>query len=163
MGWQRWIELARRPSRYSLARGISPAVGRAALSIRGPRSTAKLLDTIAGTVFTAGDNAYPNGAVEDFQSCYAPTWGRHRARTRPSPGNHEYNQTDAAPYYAYFGTNAGPAGRGYYSYELGTWHIISLNSNIPADTASEQARWLRARPSRPLRRLHAGLLAPPCL
>jgi hypothetical protein len=108
-----------------------------------PEATAKLLDTIAGTIFTAGDNAYPDGTVEDFQSCYAPTWGRHRARTRPSPGNHDYNQTDAAPYYAYFGTNAGPAGRGYYSYNLGAWHIISLNSNIPADTASPQASWLR--------------------
>jgi acid phosphatase type 7 len=108
-----------------------------------PEATAKLLDAIAGTVFTAGDNAYPDGAVEDFQSCYVPTWGRHRARTRPSPGNHDYNQPDAAPYYAYFGTNAGPAGRGYYSYNLGAWHIISLNSNIPADTASAQASWLR--------------------
>lgn len=109
-----------------------------------PEATAKLLDTIPGTVFTAGDNAYPDGAVEDFQSCYTPTWGRHRARTRPSPGNHDYNQTDAAPYYAYFGTNAGPSGRGYYSYNLGAWHIISLNSNIAAETTSAQGVWLRA-------------------
>jgi acid phosphatase type 7 len=107
-------------------------------------ATARLLDGIPGTVFTAGDNAYPDGTASDFANCYEPTWGRHKARTRPSPGNHDYNTQGAGPYYAYFGANAGPAGRGYYSYDLGDWHIISLNSNISMDAGSVQEQWLRA-------------------
>lgn len=74
--------------------------------------TAKLLDGIAGTVFTAGDNAYPNGAASDYSSCYAPSWGRHKDRTRPSPGNHEYLTSGASGYFGYYGANAGPSGRG---------------------------------------------------
>ena len=106
-------------------------------------ATAKLLDSIPGTVFTAGDNVYSNGAPDLFRDCYAPTWGRHRARTRPAPGNHDYDWPRGAGYYAYFGTAAGPAGRGYYSYDLGAWHIISLNSNISMVAGSPQERWLR--------------------
>jgi hypothetical protein len=106
--------------------------------------TAALLDGIAGTVFTTGDNAYPDGTTADFTSCYNPTWGRHKARTRPSPGNHDYHTSGAAAYYAYFGANAGPAGQGYYSFDLGAWHIISLNSNVAATSASPQMAWLRA-------------------
>src|SRR3954453_21871203 len=55
-------------------------------------ATANLLDNIAGTVFTLGDNAYPTGSDADFANCYDPTWGRQQARTHPAPGNHEYNQ-----------------------------------------------------------------------
>jgi acid phosphatase type 7 len=112
-------------------------------------ATAKLLDNIvtqfpSAMVFTAGDNAYPNGAAAEFNTYYAPTWGRHKARTRPSPGNHDYNSSGAGPYYSYFGANAGPAGRGYYSYNLGpSWHIISLNSNVAAGAGSAQEQWLR--------------------
>lgn len=95
-------------------------------------------------VFTAGDNAYPNGAAAEFNTYYAPTWGRHKARTRPSPGNHDYNPSGAGPYYSYFGANAGQAGRGYHSYNLGSsWHIISLNSNVAAGAGSAQEQWLR--------------------
>jgi hypothetical protein len=93
-------------------------------------------------VFTAGDNVYPYGAAEEFRTCYSPTWGRHLARTRPSPGNHDYNTADARPYYAYFGENAGEPGRGYYSYDLGEWHLVALNSNLAADSAAQE-RWLR--------------------
>jgi adhesin/invasin len=107
-------------------------------------ATATLLDGIPGTVFTAGDNAYPNGTASDFTNCYEPTWGRHKARTYPSPGNHDYRTSGASAYYAYFGANAGPAGRGYYSYDLGDWHIISLNSEISMSTSSAQVLWLRA-------------------
>jgi len=106
-------------------------------------ATAKLLDSIDGTVFTAGDNAYDSGTATQFRDCYGPTWGRHKARTRPAPGNHDYNTSGAAPYYSYFGDNAGPAGRGYYSYDLGAWHIVSLNSEIDAGATSAQAQWLR--------------------
>lgn len=107
-------------------------------------TTAQLLDGIAGTVFTTGDNVYSSGTAAQFQDCYAPTWGRHRERTRPSPGNHDYNTAGAAGYYAYFGELAGPAGRGYYSFDLGAWHIVSLNSEIAMSAGSEQEAWLRA-------------------
>ena len=110
----------------------------------GAEATAALLDAIPGTVFTAGDNAYSSGTASEYANCYDPTWGRHKARTRPAPGNHEYNTGDAAPYYAYFGANAGPSGRGYYSYDLGDWHLISLNSNIDMSVGSAQELWLRA-------------------
>jgi len=109
----------------------------------GAEATAALLDAIPGTVFTAGDNAYSSGTASEYANCYDPTWGRHKARTRPAPGNHEYNTSDAAPYYAYFGANAGPSGRGYYSYDLGDWHLISLNSNIDMSVGSAQELWLR--------------------
>jgi hypothetical protein len=112
------------------------------------QATAALLDRIlmahpGATVFTAGDNAYPNGTAEEFANCYEPSWGRFKARTRPSAGNHDYYTAHGAPYYAYFGANAGPAGRGYYSYDLGDWHIISLNSNLRESTGSVQEEWLR--------------------
>lgn len=107
-------------------------------------ATARLLDGIAGTVFTAGDNVYPDGTDSQFAQCYEPTWGRHKARTRPSPGNHDYHTAGAAGYYAYFGANAGPSGQGYYSYDVGEWHIISLNSNISMSAGSAQEQWLRA-------------------
>jgi len=109
----------------------------------GVEATAALLDRIEGTVFTTGDNAYSDGTAEEFHNCYDPTWGRHKARTRPSPGNHDYNTLDASPYYTYFGDSAGPPGKGYYSYDLGAWHIVSLNSNLAAETGSAQERWLR--------------------
>jgi hypothetical protein len=105
--------------------------------------TATLLDAIAGTVFTLGDNAYPSGTAKDYRDCYDAQWGRHKARTRPVAGNHEYEVPAAAAYFAYFGANAGPPGLGYYSYDVGTWHVVALNSNIPMDTTSGQASWLR--------------------
>lgn len=110
----------------------------------GAEATARLLDRIDGTVFTMGDNAYPSGTSDQYRRCYDPTWGRHKARTRPAPGNHDYGTANAAAYFAYFGENAGPADRGYYSYTLGAWHIVSLNSQIAADPDSDQARWLQA-------------------
>jgi len=106
--------------------------------------TAALLDNIAGTVFTAGDNAYTNGTASEFATCYDPSWGRHKARTRPSPGNHDYGTSGATGYYNYFGALAGPAGLGYYSYDLGAWHILSLNSNISMSAGSAQETWVRA-------------------
>ncbi|MEV4639741.1 DNRLRE domain-containing protein [Actinoplanes sp. NPDC049548] len=110
----------------------------------GDTQTAALLDGIAGTVFTIGDNVYDNGTAAEFTSYYAPTWGRHKARTRPSPGNHDYNTSGATGYYGYFGAAAGPSGRGYYSYDLGSWHVVSLNSNISMVAGSAQEQWLRA-------------------
>ena len=107
-------------------------------------ATAALLDGIAGTVFTLGDNVYDNGTATEFATCYDPSWGRHRSRTRPVAGNHDYNTTGATGYYDYFGDAAGPRGKGYYSFDLGGWHIIVLNSNISRGATSEQIAWLRA-------------------
>jgi hypothetical protein len=109
-------------------------------------ATAALLDGIDGTVFAAGDNAYLIGSAAQYSNCYEPTWGRHKRRTRPVPGNHDYYSPGAAPYYAYFGTHAGPAGRGYYSYDLGAWHIVAINSDegTPTGAGSAQEQWLRA-------------------
>ena len=109
----------------------------------GAEATARLIDNIPGTVFTAGDNAYFQGRAEDYRDCYHPTWGRHRDRTRPSPGNHEYESPGARPYYEYFGGSAGPFGFGYYSFVLGNWTIYSLNSNAPMNQSSAQLNWLR--------------------
>ena len=109
-----------------------------------PEATAKLLDSIAGTVFALGDNAYPSGSAEDYRGCYDTSWGRHRSRTRPVAGNHEYDTAGAAPYYEYFGGAAGPAGLGFYSYDLGNWHMVALNSNIGVSASSSQAAWLRS-------------------
>lgn len=106
-------------------------------------ATARLLDKIGGTVFTAGDNVYGSGTEQQFSQCYHRSWGRHRARTRPSPGNHDYETDQAAPYFKYFGANAGPDGRGYYSYKLEAWHILSLNSNTNARYwGAAQEQWL---------------------
>ena len=112
--------------------------------ITAAEATARLLDGMEGTVFTAGDNVYQVGSAEEFQTCYEPTWGRHKARTRPSPGNHDYNTPGAVPYYAYFGANAGPSGRGYYSYTYGAWKILSLNSNVAMGAGSPQGAWIQA-------------------
>lgn len=104
--------------------------------------TAQLLDNIGGTIFTLGDNAYFHGSAREFQECYAPTWGRHRGRTRPVPGNHDYETPGATGYFDYFGAAAGPSGLGYYSFEVGGWHAIALNSNLPASAGSAQTAWL---------------------
>ena len=114
----------------------------------GDDATAAVLDGIAGTVFTLGDNAYQSGTATEFANCYDHSWGRHKARTRPSPGNHEY-LSGAAGYFSYFGSAAGDPTKGYYSYTLGTWLIIVLNSNSSCTTiscaaGSAQEQWLRS-------------------
>lgn len=107
------------------------------------RETAMLLEAIPGTVFTTGDNAYDEGTAEQFLQCYDRGWGKVKERTRPSPGNHDYETTDAAAYYDYFGTAAGPTRDGYYSYDLAGWYIVVLNSSIDADADSAQVQWLQ--------------------
>jgi hypothetical protein len=107
-------------------------------------ATAILLDRIPGTVFTVGDNVYPRGTAENYANCYGPTWGRHKNRTYPTIGNHDLQEASGAPYFAYFGANAGPAGLGYYSVDLGAWHVVSLNSQIAAGPGSAQYEWLKA-------------------
>jgi acid phosphatase type 7 len=98
-------------------------------NLLGAEATAKLIDKIPGTVFAAGDLAYDRGTYEEFEKCYQPTWGRFRARTKPAPGNHEYNGSDASGYFRYWGAQAGDPQKGYYSFDLGPWHVIALNTN----------------------------------
>jgi hypothetical protein len=102
-------------------------------------ATAELLDAIEGTVFALGDNVQGDGTAAEFATCYASSWGRHKARTWPAAGNHEYNVPDAEPHFEYWGERAGPPGKGYYSYDLGDWHIVVLNSNR---LFAEQNAWL---------------------
>ena len=117
----------------------------------GAEITAALLEELIATngdaiVFTAGDNAYSDGTPQEFADCYDPTWGRHKARTRPAPGNHDYNTPDATGYFGYFGAVAGTSGEGYYSYEAGSWHVVVLNSNCGdiggCEAGSPQEQWL---------------------
>src|SRR5437899_9203113 len=111
-------------------------------------ATAALLDSIPGTVITLGDNVYGSSTVSpDFNNCYDPSWGRHKARTRPAAGHMEYWSPGAATYWQYFGAAAGDSGKGYYSYDLGGWHIVVLNSGGNTSTmaaGSPQELWLRA-------------------
>lgn len=97
--------------------------------LSGSQQTAKLLEVIPGTIFAAGDLAYERGTYQEFRDCYGPTWGKFKARTRPAPGNHEYNGSSAIGYYRYWGKQAGDPGKGYYSFDLGAWHIVVLNTN----------------------------------
>jgi Calcineurin-like phosphoesterase len=115
----------------------------------GARATAKLIEQIPGTVFAAGDLAYEKGSAEEFKNCYDPAWGRFKERTKPALGNHEYVEPTASAYFQYWGTQAGPRGKGYYSYELGDWHIVVLNTNCDAKNlggcaaGSPQEAWLK--------------------
>jgi hypothetical protein len=120
-------------------------------STANAEETAKLLDGIPGAVFTLGDNAYQDGTAAQFAKCYGPAWGRHIDRTRPITGNHDYNTANATPYFDYFNGQAGDRSGGYYSYDVGNWHIVVLNSECTTlwDTngcvvGSPQEQWLRA-------------------
>ena len=129
---------------------------------KGDEATARLVDSlltadsaarVQSLVVTIGDNAYPSGlegARNYFPRCFGPSWGTPRIMSviHPSPGNHDYDSGSGAPYFEYFGERAGPPGKGYYSFEAGDWHVISLNSELyfgrgsPAE-AREQEDWLR--------------------
>lgn len=110
----------------------------------GDEATAALMDGLAGTVLALGDLAYPDGSDDAFTRCYGPTWGRHRDRTRPVPGNHDWTTPDAAGFFRFFSMTA-PAWR---SFELGAWHVVALDSNCAAvggcGPESPQGRWLQA-------------------
>ena len=105
---------------------------------------AAVADDGTARVLTLGDNAYPNGSTEDYATCYEPTWGRLKMRTLPSPGNHEYHTPNATGYFDYFGSLAGPQRRGYYSVDIGGWHVISLNSNLSGAAQQAQLDWLKS-------------------
>jgi hypothetical protein len=109
---------------------------------RNHERTATILDTVDGTVITMGDNVYPDGTIGEFRSCYEKSWGRHKTRTKPAPGDHEYRTPGAAGYFEYFGEQSG--GSGYYSYFAGDWQVFALDSSAPANTSSAQYQWLRS-------------------
>ncbi len=114
---------------------------------KGDERTAALLERFPGAaVFTAGDNTTDEGTPNEFIYCYDSTWGKFKDHTRPSPGNHDYSTERGAAYYTYFGRAAGTPGIGFYSYNLGDWHIVALNSNcnyVGCGPESAQVEWLR--------------------
>jgi hypothetical protein len=100
-------------------------------------------------VATLGDMQYDAGALDQFNASYGASWGRLKDRTRPAPGNHEYQDDQSASgYYTYFGAAAGNPAKGYYSYDIGSWHVVVLNSNCArvggCHSGSPQEQWLRA-------------------
>ena len=109
--------------------------------------TATLLQGQSGPILALGDLAYEKGSARSFNECYERTWGPLKNRTYPVPGNHEYKTKNAVPYFAYWGSRAGEVGKGYYSFDLGEWHIIALNSKLEKkdhrDTISPQHAWLQ--------------------
>jgi acid phosphatase type 7 len=113
----------------------------------GDEETAELLAQYPqATIASLGDTVYESGTTTEFAQCYDPTWGQFKNRTRPAVGNHEYKTTGADPYFEYFGQTAGEPDKGYYSYDLGEWHIIVLNSNCSkaggCKAGNPQVRWL---------------------
>ena len=99
-------------------------------------------------VFTLGDQQYSVGALADFLQVYDQTWGQYKDVTYPAAGTHEYQSGSAAGYFAYFGAAAGDPAKGYYSYDLGAWHVVVLNTSCPriggCGSGSAQERWLQA-------------------
>jgi hypothetical protein len=120
----------------------------ASCSWTADESTGALLESNPGQVAVLGDNAYQNGTPDEYTQCYEVGWGRAKSRTRPTAGNHDYHTAGAAGYFGYFGTAAGNSSKGYYSYNLGSWHVVVLNSNCSAvrgcGLGSPQERWLQA-------------------
>jgi hypothetical protein len=116
---------------------------------QGDEATADLIGRLprAAAIFTAGDNAYESGTASQFADCYDPSWGRFKDRTRPALGNHDWETRDATGYFDYFGAVAGTPPNGWYSYDLGAWHVIVLNSNCPGRNGcaadSPQGTWLQ--------------------
>ena len=100
--------------------------------LAGAEATAKLIEQIPGTVFAAGDLAYERGTAAEFRDCYGTTWGRFKDRTKPTPGNHDYNYGGGAAYFAYWGGAAGTPDKSYYGFDLGNWHVVALNTNCVA-------------------------------
>jgi hypothetical protein len=136
-----------------------PAPGRAPVAVvagdiadagGAARGTAHVVQSInPDVVLTAGDNAYPDGSLDEYKRFYEPTWGAFKEKTRPSPGNHEYKMPGASGYFDYFngvGNASGPAGapgEGYYSFDIGSWHMVALNNYVGMAAGSAEEQWLR--------------------
>jgi len=133
--------------------GLVAAGDIASCDSRGDEATARLLDSIQGTVIAAGDNAYERGSLSEFNDCYDPSWGRYKGRTKAVVGNHEYETPGASGHFDYFGRHArdaaGEQGNGYYSFDRGEWHIVALNSECDyvrggCDRESPMLKWLKS-------------------
>lgn len=111
---------------------------------------ALLADAGYDAVLALGDLQYPKGERELFEQFFHSSWGQLGDRLKPVPGNHEYGTPGAQGYFAYFGARAGPEGKGYYSFDLGPWHFVALNSSdgeckaVACGPGSEQITWLEA-------------------
>ena len=136
----------------AVAIGPFPAAaetGAAVLTVTGDidgcakgEDTAEVAAKIAGPIATVGDNAYPEATADALRRCYGTTWGPLKDRTHPVAGNHDYDVSKAGPYYDYFGAAAGDPGRGWYSYDVGAWHVVALNSNCDNVDCDQESRWL---------------------
>ena len=110
-------------------------------------ATAALVEDRHGLVLTVGDNVYPAGSDDTYADCYDPAWGPVLDRTMPAIGNHDVEDDGGAAYFRYFGSAAGTPGEGWYSFDVGAWHLIALNSNctlVGCDVGSPQHAWLVA-------------------
>lgn len=112
-------------------------------------ATAEVAESLhPDAVLLVGDLQYEHARADEFARSFDPSWGRFKAITHPVAGNHEYDTDGAAPYFDYFGDAAGPRDRGWYSFELGAWHVVALNSNCSevggCGEGSAQLAWLRA-------------------
>jgi acid phosphatase type 7 len=117
----------------------------ASCSSSGDDETADLVEDVdPDAVLALGDNVYQSGTLQQYRRCYDATWGRFKAKTYPVPGNHDYETEGAAGYLAYFGERAGAPGKTYYSFDLGAWHVVALDTNIDVGAESAQLRWLRS-------------------
>ena len=157
---------AEAPAAQVALSGASVMIGVGDIAVCGTQGhiqTAKLVDSVLrvdsvakvnDAVFTLGDNAYPDGSASNFALCWAVSWGdstrRIMKKIHPAVGNHEAQSVGASPYFTYFGSKAGDPKKGYYSYDVGEWHVIVLNSDTivqPAFTAADrqaQEDWLRS-------------------
>jgi PKD repeat protein len=115
---------------------------------QGDNLTADVLDGLPGIVMPLGDNAYLNGSADNYADCYGPSWGRHKDRTRPVAGNHDYITPGASGYFGYFGAPAGDPAKGYYAFSIGSWRVLVLNTGTEQASfiaaGSAQETWLRS-------------------
>lgn len=101
-------------------------------------ATEKVLELYpSATVYTLGDDAYESGTPTEYANCYDASWGKVKNRTKPSPGNHDYNTSAGSGYFQYFGVPQ------YYSYDVGAWHIVALNTEISVSSGSAEETWLK--------------------
>lgn len=111
-------------------------------------ATGQTLDGLPGIVMPLGDNAYLNGTIDEYNNCYAPNWGRQKARTKPVAGNHDYNTPGAPGYFGYFGAAAGDPAKGYYSFTAGDWFVLVINTGtdkpVNYEAGSAQEQWIRS-------------------
>jgi hypothetical protein len=116
---------------------------------KGDVATAKILSEYpTAAIATLGDTVYEEGTATQFAQCFDPAWGPYKDRIHPALGNHDYLTANASGYFGYFGAAAGDPTKGYYSYDLGAWHVIVLNSNCSkvsgCGLGSPQEQWLKA-------------------